>query len=196
MQESFRFIDEHHSGVTGHDFCDHAREGLHAIACLINDLSVCMESDGVRVNAPLLHVVSWSSIRESNAQLTQIGRVQDEMTTEGIEHDSPYFMAFGVVSEENLKAALRRTLKIASTLLPHQADATAAVKHQCEVRQVPLTECRDVRGGDLNEPLERCNLHLLPTVLTAHENMVDMLRLTWMGRLANPLDRLRCAFPG
>jgi len=130
MQERFRFVDKHNSGITGHDFCDHARESFDAVARLINYLSGRVESDSVGVNTPLLHVVSWCSIREPDTQLPQIRWVQDKVATESIKYDSPHFVALGVVSKKNVKTALGRTLKITSTLLPHQADATASVKHQ------------------------------------------------------------------
>jgi hypothetical protein len=92
---------------------------VKAFARLINDLGGGMKSDCVRMNAPLLHVVSWCSIREPDTQLPKICRVQDKMTTEGIKYDSSHLVALGVVSKNYLKTALGRTLKVASTLLTH-----------------------------------------------------------------------------
>ena len=131
MQESFRFINKHHSWITGHDFCDDARERLYAIARLINQLSGCVESDGVRMNTPLFNVVSWRSVRQPDAKLPQIGWIQNKMPTESIKYDSPHFVPLGVVSEKHLKTAFRDALKITSSLLVDEADATASIKHQC-----------------------------------------------------------------
>ena len=130
MQKGVGFIDQYHTGVTGHDFRDDAGECLHAVARFINYLSGGVESDSVCVDTSLLDVVSRSSIGKPDAQLPQIGWVQNKVPTESVEHDSPHFVSLGVVSEKHLKAALGRALKIASSLLAHEAYSTASIKHQ------------------------------------------------------------------
>ena len=70
MQKSFGFVDQQHAGITGHDFCDDASESFDTVARLVNKLSGRVKPDGVRMNTSLLHVVSWSSIGEPNAQVS------------------------------------------------------------------------------------------------------------------------------
>ena len=84
MQEGLGFVNEYDARVTSHHLRDNARKCLHAITCLINYLSGCVEPDSVRVNTALLHVVTWSSLREPNPQLPQVSWVQNKVPTESI----------------------------------------------------------------------------------------------------------------
>ena len=193
MQERFGFVNEYYAWVASHHLRDNSRKCLHAITCLINYLSSCVEPDSICMYTSLLDIVAWSSLREPNPQLAQVSWVQNKVSSEGIENDSTYFMPFRIVSKEHLKAAFWGTLQITSPLLTHKTDATATVKHEGKVCQIPPAKGPNVHARRLHALRQRLELDLLPPVSTTHEDVANLLCFARIRRLTNSLNRLRRA---
>lgn len=189
MKKRLRFINKQHSRIARHQLRNDSAERFHSIARVIDQLGIRVEPQSIRMNSSFLQIVGWFALRQPNPKLAKIGRVNDEVGTEGLRNNAAYLAALGVVTEQDLKARLGRPLKIARPLLIHEIYSIAPIEHQCAMRKKPLTKGIQVGTRVLHELSQATERYLLPTVSASNKNVANLKRFSRVGCLFQMLDR-------
>src|SRR5215204_2151756 len=127
MQEGFGFINKDHSRIASYHFTNDSGKSLNTVACLIDDLSGCVKPHCVCVDTALLHIVTWSSIREANSKLPKSSRIQGEVASKCLKQDTSNLVSLSILSKKNLEAALGWTLKVSRALFLHQSYTASSI---------------------------------------------------------------------